>query len=220
MGLLGKIGRGILNIGAGLGETALGIDIPGAGFKELGQQVFGGGGRRAPAPPPSLPSPGTRFGTPKLVKSGSSVASGNGRNGRIGSIPIPGTGKQFDIKPGQIFDPGGLPFGDVAPRSTMNGRNGSFEDDVTSLLGTNRIVVEPKQKVINKAPRGFVIVDMPDGSGKKAVLKSVARKLGLWRPRKKPPISASDWSKLKKVDRIKKKAKKIAETADFKCKKK
>lgn len=100
---------------------------------------------------------------------------------------------------------------------TAAGSNGS---GLAALMGYNQIVMNPGSKLIADAPPGYVIVDMPDGSGKKAVLKSVARRLGLWKPRKKPPITASEWGKLKAAERVKKKAKKIAQTADFSVKKK
>lgn len=102
-------------------------------------------------------------------------------------------------------------------RAALNG-NG-LSGTVSQLVGSNQIVMEPGRKVIADAPPGYVIVNMPDGS-KKAVLKDIARKLGLWKARSKPPISASDWKKLKAADRVKKKAKKIAQTADWKCVKK
>ncbi len=101
---------------------------------------------------------------------------------------------------------------------TMNG-NG-FESSIGQLLGGDRIVMETIPKVINTAPPGWVVVDMPDGSGKKAVRKEVAKCLGLFKSRSKPPISASDWKKLKTANRVRNKAKKIAQTADFKCTKK
>lgn len=97
-----------------------------------------------------------------------------------------------------------------------NGSNGQYSGDIASLLGGDRIVMEPQQKVIHSAPPGWVIVDMPDGSGKKAVRKEVARCLGLWKARSKPPISASDWKKLKTAKRVENKAKKIAQTAGWK----
>lgn len=126
---------------------------------------------------------------------------------------IPGIPDLGDVQ--QILR-GQNPFTATGPPARMS--NG-LASNVSQLMGSNQIVMEPGQKVIADAPPGFVIVDMPDGS-KKAVLKEVARKLGLWKARAKPPISASDWKKLKAADRVKKKAKKIAQTADWKCVKK
>jgi hypothetical protein len=45
------------------------------------------------------------------------------------------------------------------------------------------------------------------------MLKTLARKFGLWKPAKKPPISVSDWDKLKAFGRVQRKADKIAKEA-------
>lgn len=142
-------------------------------------------------------------------------------------VPRPNMGVPPQAVPNGTFFPDipGIPdLGDLeqfirgGTRAAFNGNGRGGE--LSALLGTNQIITMPGQKVIATAPRGFVIVDMPDGSGKRAVLKSVARRLGLWKPRSKPPISASDWKKLKVAERVKKKAKRIAQTADWKCTKK
>lgn len=206
MGFLKKLGRGLGTIAKSL--------IPGP-FDDIiidtaSSALFGGGGKKLvkqsqlpanPArfaqqgvPPPALP------GVPSFFPD-------------FPGIPDLGDVEQF-FRGGDPRKPGGiLNFG-----QPMNGRNGTTFGSQGLL--PNSIVVEPMQTVRNKAPKGYVIVDMPDGSGKKAVLKSVARSLGLWKPAKKPPISASEWNKLKTADRVRKKAKKIAMTADFKCVKK
>lgn len=60
-----------------------------------------------------------------------------------------------------------------------------------------------------RAPRGYVV--LRDGSGRPfAVNKAMAKAFGLWRPKKKPPISVSDWQAFKKAERVEKKLKKIA----------
>lgn len=133
-------------------------------------------------------------------------------------VPPPAIPRIPGLTGGDISVPGiDFPFVDF-DANFSSGQNG-LAGNVAELMGSNKIVMEPGQKVIADAPPGYVIVNMPDGS-KKAVLKSVARKLGLWKPRRKPPISASDWHKLKVADRVRNKAKKIAQTADFKVTKK
>lgn len=74
------------------------------------------------------------------------------------------------------------------------------------------IAVEPAFRDVVHCPPGYVAVTRPDGLTV-CMLKGPARSAGLWRGRSKPPISASDWKKLKVADRVKKKARKIAETA-------
>lgn len=77
------------------------------------------------------------------------------------------------------------------------------------------ITMAPQAKVINSAPKGYVLVDHPISGEKIAVLKPIARRLRLWKPRAKPPISASEYRTLKTADRVRNKVKKMAGTADF-----
>ena len=78
-----------------------------------------------------------------------------------------------------------------------------------------QVMVSPMQKVIHKAPKGYVIVECPPGSGQKvAMLKPVARHYGLWKPRKKPPISVRDWNCLNRADRTIKKLETVQKKAD------
>lgn len=150
------------------------------------------------------------------------IGGGGGLTSEAGGFqaPMPGMGlPSLPRFPGMM--PNGSSNGNGGGGPYLNGNgNGQYSDEISTLLGGDRIVMEPRQKVINTAPPGWVVVDMPDGSGKKAVRKEVARCLGLWKARSKPPISASDWKKLKTANRVKNKAKKIAQTADFKCTKK
>ena len=63
-----------------------------------------------------------------------------------------------------------------------------------------------------RAPRGYVIVR--DASGRPfAVLRQIARQIGIWRPAAKPPISATDWKNYKRNKAIEKKLIKIARPA-------
>lgn len=191
---------------------------------------------------------GQRLGGGKLIKAGqSTLGIAPGQPGQrqfqpvsqlqqpqpTGGVPpgfgqdtgrIPGNGGLLDILTGRRDIPFVPDPADV--RQLGRGENpfaqmqaNGLTRDVNQLLGSNQIVMQPGQKVINTAPKGWVVVDMPDGT-KKAVLKSVAKKLGLWKKRKKPPISASDWNKLKRADAVKKKAKRIGKKAGFKVTKK
>lgn len=76
------------------------------------------------------------------------------------------------------------------------------------------VTVTPQSTTRLKAPRGYVIVECPPGSGQKtAMLKPVARALGLWKPRKKPPIKVKDWEALKRADSTIKKLKTVQKRA-------
>lgn len=64
-------------------------------------------------------------------------------------------------------------------------------------------------KTYYRAPRGYVV--LRDAQGRPfAVNKMIAKQFGLWRPKKKPPISVSDWQCYKKAERVEKKLRKIA----------
>lgn len=85
----------------------------------------------------------------------------------------------------------------------------------TDRLG-RPLMVQPEATQRLMCPPGYVVVTMPDGA-RACALKGVARAAGLWRPRPKPPIKASEWRKLRTAARVEKKAKKIAQTAGFTC---
>jgi len=76
-------------------------------------------------------------------------------------------------------------------------------------------VVAPQVALVNRAPAGYVIVEC--NGVKVAMLKEVAMKMGKFKRRPKPPISASDWKSLRKAETVKKKAKRIASVAGFSC---
>ena len=48
---------------------------------------------------------------------------------------------------------------------------------------------------------------------------SIPRQFRKWKPGRRPPISAKDWKALQTANRVEKKAKKIAQTAGFSCRK-
>lgn len=142
-------------------------------------------------------------------------------------IPTPGDlgrGSQPTLIPSGGFDPFGNLIDFPAADQFFNTGAGSgmvpnVQQDIAQLLGTNQIAFPAGTKQVADCPKGFRAVTMPDGT-KMCVLESVGKKLGLVKTRSKPPISASDWKKLKRADVVKRKAKKIAQTADFKCTKK
>lgn len=156
-----------------------------------------------------------------ITKTAFGEVGSRGIVGRIGG----GGGGRNSIAPNMQAP--GLPFQlpenfNQSNTSNMNDPNrnlpvqSGMSGQIQQLLGSNQIIMEPELKTIHSAPPGWVIVTMPDGS-KKAVLKDVARCLGLWKARKKPPITAGQWSTLKKARSVEKKAKRIAETANFVC---
>ena len=96
---------------------------------------------------------------------------------------------------------------------------GKAHEPLTDLMDNvgRALVVEGGLNRVIQCPPGYVAVTIGfqrDGTPRRAcMLKGPAQRAGLWKPRRKPPISAGDWRKLKVADRVKKKARKIAETA-------
>jgi len=64
-------------------------------------------------------------------------------------------------------------------------------------------------RIAYRAPRGYVVVKDPQGR-RYAMLKQVARSMGLWTASRKPPISAGDWHRYQSARSVEKKLRKIA----------
>lgn len=193
MGILKTLGTalGTAVLGPGVG-TAIGTAVG-----SLGDQALGGGS-----------------------SGGGLTAAAGGHTQLVNQLVPIQTSQRGQNLPPLPSGIGGLTPPSTQPQPSVPAvpQNGQMQSQITQLLGGNQIIMNPSQKVINSAPPGWVIVTMPSGE-KKAVLKDVAKCLGLWKPRRKPPISAADWSKLKRAEAVKKKAKRIAEVADFTCRK-
>ena len=107
----------------------------------------------------------------------------------------PGSYGWFD----QNIFAGWLPGG-TAPRIGSNalGSGGGLE----AINGQIPMVTDAPNVTVPRAPRGYVLVRMPDGSVK-AVLKEVAYALGLRkRPKKRGGISSKDISTARKVQHL------------------
>ena len=77
------------------------------------------------------------------------------------------------------------------------------------------VAMSPTPKIINSAPRGYVIITNPISGQKMAVRKEIARKLRLWKPRPKPPITASQYRTLKTAQRVESKLKRLTQGAGY-----
>lgn len=186
------------------------------GFEQLG--IVG----PAPAPSNGVRTTGGTVPSPLLLKQFADFVAQ-----RIGNTSFTGliTGALFSSWPVAILNlwnefQSSLVGNTGGMARSSNGRSGNGTSMMLNGCLPGQVVMQPGVETRLKAPKGFVIVDMPDGSGKKAVEKTLARKCGLWKPAPKPPITASEWKTLKKADRVKKKAKKIAQTAEWKVGKK
>lgn len=60
-----------------------------------------------------------------------------------------------------------------------------------------------------RAPRGYVVVRDPSGRPY-AMMRGIARQVGLWRAARRPPISAGDWHKYQTAQTVEKKLRRIA----------
>lgn len=203
MGFLKKIGKGIGKIVGGGIERVTGVDL-----------IDNNPNRRLPVPRIGLsqiqsPPP------PRPVSRSSLFKAPTPRQIGGGSQPQSFTGPSF-----RDFDP----FGDLVdfPAAeqffTGNGQNGTatLNPELDDIIGPNRVVVPAQAKQIASCPSGFRAVTLSDGR-KVCMRERFAKKFGFIKTRKKPPISASDWDKLKRAEQVKKKVKKVAQTADFVC---
>ena len=163
--------------------------------------------------------------------------------GAVSETFIPGTG--------QFFEPGDSgPRVDIPSRNGANGRtfpggatvdpaffgtdtDRSWDwnplpdaDDMPTALNGNgcnlQVMVAPHQKVINKAPRGYVIVETENAAGvpvKVAMLKPVAQSCKLWKPRAKPIMTASDAKTIRRAASLQNKVDRLAKMSNSLCSK-
>lgn len=102
--------------------------------------------------------------------------------------------------PPEYFGPSTL------PTQPGTGVGGFGLQDINNAMP---IVMAATPTMVFKAPPGMVTVKDPYTGEKKFLNKQVARAMGLWRPRKKAPISAKDWDAAKKAKRIETKLSKM-----------
>lgn len=148
----------------------------------------------------------------QATAAGLGIGAGAKMIGGSGIMPVSGGGGLPALAMGQTraiqqAGPGGLPV------PLWKGPGGRLQ-----LPGSDpRIPEYLKQFALDdaylkpyyRAPRGYVVVR--DASGRPfAVNKTIARQFGIWKPKKKPPISVSDWQAFKKAQRVEKKLRKVA----------
>ena len=210
MGLFGFIKKGVKAV------TGITRHLPGpiGTVSGIAHRGLKGRGPRSPRPPQRFPQTFTR-----PAPTGGGVFGGD---------PY-GTGRT-DLQ--RMADMGALVFGGV-PSKVGAVRN--LAGDASRLLGPAfqggasvsvpsaggslatlqnvPIITQPQVRQIQKAPPGYVLVTRNGVTA--AVLKPVARQMGLWKPRKKPPISVSEYTALQKANRAETKIKRLAQKADF-----
>lgn len=88
-------------------------------------------------------------------------------------------------------------------------QNGNGQVDASCFELPTTVTAQYEQRV--KCPDGYVSVGC--GDARVCMLKPVARVLGKWKSRRKPPISASDWRRYKTAQRVEQKLLGIAKDA-------
>lgn len=176
----------------------------------------------------------TKWGLPDWVTSAA---------GAVADKFVPGVGRYFepdDNQPrvdiatggGAVADQPGLGslvsnaiFGTDTDRTYDWNPLADADDMPTALNGNGcnlQVMVAPQQKVINKAPRGYVIVETENAAGvpvKVAMLKPVAKSCGLWKPRAKPVMTAADAKTIRRAASLQNKVDRLAKMSNSLCSK-
>lgn len=192
LGCTTDIQQGIFSAILGAGKLAVSTGL-GKSAVRLGSRALGLGGKAARSKP-------VRVG---LGTAGAAVTVSEGIDLVQSRVGRSGTGA--------VNPPG------VAPISTLPGGGRGGSKKTTAMLaqaGALPLTLPVEYTPVAKPPRGYVLVDY-DGQ-EMFMLKGCARDLGLWKARRKPPISASDYRTLmraattaKKIDRITKMADRV-----------
>jgi hypothetical protein len=142
--------------------------------------------------------------------------------GKIGGAIIGaiGGGSSPPMVPGGVglppLPPAG-PFGPQLPASPTPGVGGTvariLPGGSTGYSFQPVVEVEVRQRAY--APPGYVVVDL--NGQKVAMLKVLARKYGLWKPRPKPPVSGWDMKAINRANRAQKRVKGLASKVGFTC---
>lgn len=142
--------------------------------------LTGGGGGPAPAPAPGLPAlPPMPMMAPAMVT--------NGGYGGAGAVPM------------------------MAPAMTQGAARSMMRAPVftsaqlQSMFAAGVAIPFGQLRTIRRAPKGYVVIHAPHESGGETFVgldKRLARAWGLWKPARKPPISAGDWHAVGKANRV------------------
>lgn len=182
-------------------------------WKNVGEPAaraaFGGGGSGGPQTmPPYYPQPRGPVGYPlppanptmknptmpaNWTPAMGGMVSGNG----VYTPPIASQEDEGWISGQQWYDPG-----------EWFGENGQMMEPCPN----RPVIVKPMVAQRLKAPPGYVIVMC--GGHKVAMDKDVARAKGYWKPRSKPPITASEYKTVRKAERVKGKISRMVKSAD------
>lgn len=169
------------------------------GLFSFGKKLLGAAGSLSKIPVlgnavKAIPVVGT---VASVASIGSDLLSARSRGGGGGGMPA-------------LPMPGGMGMPGVnAPAPVGMGQRSIFRDDPNVIEALKQYAISERYlRPYYRAPRGAVIVY--DQVGKPYGLpRDIAKKAGLWKPAKKPPISVRDWQSIQRADRTITKMKKV-----------
>ena len=212
-GIVGALGGALGGGRGGRGGGGRGTP-PGPVLGPVGPAPITAGGQGLPALPggigPSLGGAlGGAIGGGIAGPVGGAIGQGIGSALGAGIPTLPSRPMQTSV---QQFDP--------TMALLFAGRRGGQQRDLILAAMSGEPLTITKQPMVEqrlKAPPGYVIVTLPAafGGGKTAMLKPLARKAGLYKPRKKPVISYAEGQAIKRAARAKNKVKKLAQSSGY-----
>lgn len=132
----------------------------------------------------------------------------------FGNWLLPGNpfGGGDEEEPVEVGSPPAIPpgqTGGIIPQGPGGGLQFPWSDPSTPSALKPFALDDSFLKVQYRSPKGYVTVRDPQGRPY-PLLRSIAVKMGLWKPKRKPPISVKDWSAFKRAERVERKLRKIA----------
>jgi hypothetical protein len=123
-----------------------------------------------------------------LLSIGSSLFGGGG-SGAMPALPgMPGVAGQGPMGPAGALNP-----------DPNAGRRSIFRDDPNVHAALKPYAIDNRfLKSMYRGPRGYVVLKDPNGDAY-AIPKWLAKAYGMWRPKKKPPISVRQWQAMKRT---------------------
>lgn len=126
------------------------------------------------------------------------------------ALPAPPTAGQLPLlTPGSTTVPMGSTSGPgLLPRGPGGSLQWPWKDPRIPEYLKQFAIDDGYLKTAVRAPRGYVVIR--DAEGRPfGVNKEIAKAFKIWRPKKKPPISVTDWQSLKRANSTVKKLKKV-----------
>lgn len=202
-----------VKVGVGLTKAALGQQLT-----QAGQNLIGGAPIATPLVPAVAAAPTANpYATAAVQQGGPSIMPASYTVPIGGAVAAPVLYGGSSLNPPLTFPTAPSAGQPTYPQMGPPAPGGAVG---TRAPGTDKygrpIAVGLSHRAVAACPHGYVAVDLNgDGVADACVLKRVAIDMGLWHARRKPPISAGDWHRLRVAERVRRKAKRIASAAGF-----